>query len=1145
MAEHQGTPIQQFLATVRQQLIRIHRQETLIEFLEKAFYYLGLAVIAVAVFIALDAWFQFPPAIRMVFTTILGILLFGVLSIYGWQFLVRSVTIRDDYLRDVAIDLGQQFPDVGDALVDFLDLYHQTVPEAQEHFRMASLRQLQQIIPLERLQQFSPFQQARAMGRRVMAFSAVLLVLFFTFPGAIKIGLMRVLYPGEDLHRPLPFTLKNVTGDVQVLKNDPVTLTCQISGVVPDELKLIIQTVTDSAGTVQHNEVPLAVNGNNQYQYTIPHVQRDFQFWFEGALNAVQFKGRVGRSSVGTVSVISRPMVREIRLKYLPPAYTQEEPRWLDPNTGNVTVLSGSRLSLSVLADRILQEAWVQLQDSTRIPLQVRGREAFGEWQVQQSVEYQIYVKDLNGALNFQPVTYSLVVIPDAAPQVEILVPGADVDLGEELSVPIKMEATDDYGFSRMWLKGRIIRAGSSGDTVQFQQPVPFKVVASGRAVSMIEWNLADLYLIPDDYIEYFAEVWDNNTVTGPSVGRSRTYVIRLPSLIDLMEESSESLAEAQDEMEQSLETTHEIRKKLEEINRDLKRDKRLSWEQQKEVEQQLQRHQEVQEKLQEVQRQLQETIEQLDKNAMLSPDVLEKYFELQEMLQKLMPPELQKIMQELQQALQQMNPQKIQQAMQRLQASLQEFEQQIERTYELFKQVEMERRLDELTRMAQRLAEEQQKLTEELERAARENAPPPQELLSQQANIQREYDFLQDKLQQAEQFFQENRATTAEKLNRVQQFSKQRAIEQKMERTSQQMAQGQTQQAQSSSEQTASDLQSMQQMLQEARQEMVQAQKNQLMRGMQKVTRDLLEASFTQEAIMRDTRRLSYASPLMRQVARREANLRENLQATTRQIIELSHQTFFISPRMNQLLQQMYQNMERALREMEERNPRSAANYQQKAMAAMNQAILTMQSAMKQLGQSSSATGFEEFMKQMEQMAQAQGQVNQQTLSLFQQMQQGRLQLSKDALARLAAQQEMIRRSLQQLQEQQGYRRDVAGRLDGIAREMEEVVRELQRKQLDRRVIERQQQILSRLLEAQKSIRERDQSKKRQAEWEKAPIVRSPGAINWQTLQQPDQLRREMLRSLEEGYSLEYQRFIKQYYDALFEAASKTKNKN
>ena len=1137
MENQQAADIQQVYQRLRRQLIRIHRQETLVFFLEKLFYYLGITVIAFAVFIALDTVFLFPPVIRGVFVSVASIWVLGILSIYTWQFLNRSLTIRTDYLRDVAIDVGQRFPEVGDTLVNFLDLYHQSVPPEQEHFRLASLRQLQKKLMAQNLSDYAPIRRGLHTLRQAAVFAVVILVLFFSFPGAVKIGLMRVLYPTEDIHRPLPFRITNVSGNLNVLKNEPVTLSCKIDGLLPDELKLVIQSKGDTSGTIRQDVIPIVLNGKNTYSHTVPRVQSDFQYWFEGELKSIQYKGRVGRSDVANVTVISRPVVREIRVKYDPPPYTGEEPRWLDPNEGSVTVLKGSVIHLSVLADRVLQTAWVMFQDSTRIPLQTRGREAQGSWQVKRSVEYQIFVQDNNGATNFEPITYPLIALDDAAPQVEIVVPGADVDLGEELSIPLKIEATDDYGFSRLLLKGRIIRAGSTGDTTAFQQALPMQPVGKGRIVSTVEWNVADLYLIPDDFVEYYAEVWDNNTVTGPSRGRSRVFVLRLPSLIDLMEETTANLEETREDVKSTVETTRELKKKLEEINRELKRDKKLTWERRKEIEQQLAQQKEVQQKLEEIQKQLEETIQQLDKNAMLSPEVLEKYFELQNMLQNLITPEMQKIMQELQQALQKMDGRKIQQAMQRLQASVEEFERQIERAYELFKQVEMERQLDELTKLAEKLNEQQQTITKKLNEAVQNHQAPPRELSNQQLNTEREFQFLEQKLEKAEKFFEENRATTAQKLKQVQQFSQQQNIQQHMQEARQHMQQQNSTQALTRSQQAESDLKAMQQMLKETQQEMVQAQKEKLMRAMQKTTRDLLEASFTQEAIMNETRRLSFSSPLMTRVARKEANLRENLNAVTQQIVELSHQTFFISPQMNRILQQIYNNMERALKQMEERNPHSASSYQQKAMAAMNQAILSMQSAMKQLAQSGSASGFEEFMKQLQQMAQAQGQVNEQSMSLFQQMQQGKLQLSEDALARLAAQQEMIRRSLQQLQQEQGYRRDVTGRLDGIAQQMDEVVKELKRKRLDRKVIERQQKILSRLLEAQKSIRERDQSRKRKAEWEKAPIVRSPGPLDWQSIQREDQLRKEMLRSLEEGYSLEYQKFIKQYYDALFEA--------
>ncbi len=166
--------------------------------------------------------------------------------------------------------------------------------------------------------------------------------------------------------------------------------------------------------------------------------------------------------------------------------------------------------------------------------------------------------------------------------------------------------------------------------------------------------------------------------------------------------------------------------------------------------------------------------------------------------------------------------------------------------------------------------------------------------------------------------------------------------------------------------------------------------------------------------------------------------------------------------------------------------------------------------------------------------MAGQQGQVNQQSQGLLQQLGNGKLQLSGDALNRLAAQQEMIRQSLEELNRETGHRGDVLGRLDELGKEMEEVVKKLQQQQLDRKVIERQEQILSRLLDAQRSIREKEFSKKRQAEREEKVVVKSPPELKKEILDRENKLQRELIQSLKEGYSTEYKDYIKLYYEIL-----------
>jgi hypothetical protein len=314
----------------------------------------------------------------------------------------------------------------------------------------------------------------------------------------------------------------------------------------------------------------------------------------------------------------------------------------------------------------------------------------------------------------------------------------------------------------------------------------------------------------------------------------------------------------------------------------------------------------------------------------------------------------------------------------------------------------------------------------------------------------------------------------------------------------------------------------------------MAQMQKQELMQAMQKVTQDMLNASYQQENLSEQSDRTDMASSQINDIARKQAQMRENAIRIIKQLVDISKKTFFLSPQMNQTMSSLMKNMESSLGDLENRDMRNAAKAQKKAMADLNQAILAMQNSMGQLSQSSSASGFEQFMQQLQQMAGQQGQVNQKGMSLLNQLGQGKPKLSADALARLAAQQEMIRQSLNKLNDEMGHRGDVLGRLDDLGKEMEEVIKKLQQNQFDRKVVERQEGILSRLLDAQKSIREKEYSKKREAEREDKTIVKSPPELEKELFNREDRLQKELIQALKEGYSSEYKDFIKLYYEIL-----------
>jgi hypothetical protein len=111
--------------------------------------------------------------------------------------------------------------------------------------------------------------------------------------------------------------------------------------------------------------------------------------------------------------------------------------------------------------------------------------------------------------------------------------------------------------------------------------------------------------------------------------------------------------------------------------------------------------------------------------------------------------------------------------------------------------------------------------------------------------------------------------------------------------------------------------------------------------------------------------------------------------------------------------------------------------------------------------------------------LSQLQMQLNQQMEQLKKGGKSGR-ELSEE-MARMAAEQERIRRALQEMEEkleQQG------GKLPGdIPGKMEQTEIDLVNKQLTEQTLRRQEEILTRLLEAEKSMREQDMDDERKGE--------------------------------------------------------------
>jgi hypothetical protein len=136
-----------------------------------------------------------------------------------------------------------------------------------------------------------------------------------------------------------------------------------------------------------------------------------------------------------------------------------------------------------------------------------------------------------------------------------------------------------------------------------------------------------------------------------------------------------------------------------------------------------------------------------------------------------------------------------------------------------------------------------------------------------------------------------------------------------------------------------------------------------------------------------------------------------------------------------------------------------------------------------------------------------------------------------------MAAEQEAIRRQLQEMANRaRGNEKLLGDALEGAAQEAREVVQELEQRGLSEETLKRQNRIFNRLMDAQRSIQEREFGRRRKAERPEDFTVIAPDQLPESLLQRngrDEQLRRQLER-WQGRYPESYRDLIREYYELL-----------
>ena len=295
-----------------------------------------------------------------------------------------------------------------------------------------------------------------------------------------------------------------------------------------------------------------------------------------------------------------------------------------------------------------------------------------------------------------------------------------------------------------------------------------------------------------------------------------------------------------------------------------------------------------------------------------------------------------------------------------------------------------------------------------------------------------------------------------------------------------------------------------------------------------QKIMKDLLELSKNQESLERTARSMPRNSQRLSQMAGKQQFIQDQLTKIVSELIELSKETFAVTPKIGQGIGMANNHMEEAKKRLAERNGRGAANNQKSAMEGLNSAILAVSQSMNQMQSSGSASGFEQFLKRMEQMSKQQQGINNESMQLA--LGQMSASIKEGLMGRLLSQQQQVQKNLQQLiNESRKTGQDGLGDMKGISEEIEEVINDFQNRKYNQQTKDRQQRILSRMLDSQRGFKE-----ERKAETAVEVIYEGPSGLPTDYGQRRNLAIEALNKSLKAGYSRDYQTMIRRYFNSV-----------
>lgn len=1021
----------------------------------------------------------------------------------------------------IAAIIGKHFHQIDDKLLNLFELQQQMERGDYKSYELLSAAIDSKINSFKAYSfvQAVPVGKTKKFARWALLPIAVFLLLFIIKSEVFTEPTKRIVHHAQVYEKPAPYSFQVTNDKLQAFQHDDFVVKVKVKGEeTPKEVYIKFGNRSFKCNKLS----------NTEFEYNFSNVQKSTDFQF--VTDEVQ-------SALYTLEVLPKPVTLGFVMELHYPAYLNKADETLD-NVGNATVPEGTTIKWIFYTKNSDNLIFI-VNDDPHL-LQSENDNYVYKVFAKSSFAYSFFNKN-QYFTSKDTLTDEITVIKDMYPQIAVQ---SQRDSAYQDRIYFKGNISDDYGFSKLQFVYN--KYDSNGKPSGSAKVVDIPIQNSVTIQDFYYYFDPNTFsLEPGEKIEYYFQVFDNDGVNGHKCSKSSVSTFRVRTLEEINADINNAEKQNKSDFNELLDESSHLMKDIEKLQQQMLQEKELSWQDKKKLEQLMQQYEKLQKQLNELKQnqQNQQSLENQYKN--FDEDILKKQKELQKRMDEILSDEMKQMMQKLQQLMNNpSNKEQIQKQMQQMKMNTKDLNKTLDQQLQLYKQLEVEKKINETVQELRDLSKELQKNASQTQ-----NKNINKNLLEQQQQkIQQKFDNIQKEIKEINQLNQQ--LEDPNKLNSTEQL--QQNVEQQLQQSKSNLEKNNRQKSSENQKNAAEDMDKIADQLEKDFNESELESVSEDIETLRQILDNLVKISFSQEEVMKSTQKTNPRSAAVSDLMTKQFRMKNNMKIIEDSLNALARRQTSVKPFIQTEVTKIQDYLQSSQTQLNDRKLSQAAKDQQFVLTSMNNLALMLNESLKEMqkkksecknkcnksGSGSCSKPGGKGKSKKTSARELQQQLNRQMEALKKSMDQqqgkqgqtGQQQQMSEQFAKMAAQQEAIRKMLEDYNEAQKSQNGVGDKqLEQMINDMKKTEKELVNRTINQQTLQRQQSITTRLLQSERADIEKEKDDERKSN-EAKQIQNLNPPKDWKFDTEHIQ-QNEMLRSVPANLNYYYKEKANNYF--------------